>query len=183
MKELLLVVMLLLVPARAQEHRGEEADAAKDRYARIAQAVAEEAKGDQRLAAFLLSIAKHESTYARAVHSGKKRGDGGRSYGLFQLQLPRMAIHHTDVRIPDHPKGWRGKDIVGTDFESTRRAVWTAAWVLRPKVKACHGNAECVFRSYGGLPPRGALKPKVKERIDGRVETYFKVRRLMKKKG
>lgn len=181
MKAVLLMVMMFLVPVKAQKHRGEEEASAKERYDTIARAVAEEADGDEQLAAFLLTIGKHESTYAKKVHSGDKRGDAGRSYGLFQLQLPVDAIHHRDVRIPDHPKGWRGKDIVGTDLASTKRAVWTTAWILRPKIKACKGNAECVFRSYGGLGS-GELPPKVKERIDGRVETYFTTRRKMKGK-
>jgi hypothetical protein len=175
----LLLIMLALVPLRAQSHRGEDESAARERYQCIAHAVSKEAAGDQALEAFLLSVAKHESDYSLDVHEGKRRGDGGRSYGLFQHQMPPGGAHDKYIRIPNHPKKWRAKDIVGTDEASTRRAVWTAAWVLRPKIKACHGNAECVFKSYGGLG-RGKMKPEVKKRIKARVSTYFKVRRLMK---
>jgi len=175
----LLVIMLVLVPLRWQEHRGEDEAAAKLRYERIAEAIVFEAAGDKQLEAFLLSVARHESEYALDVHEGKRRGDGGRSYGLFQHQMPPGGANDKYIRIPKHPKKWRAKDIVGTDEASTKRAVWTAAWVLRPKIKACNGNARCVFKSYGGLG-RGPMKPKVKERIEARVATYFRVHQLMK---
>lgn len=175
----LLLIMLALVPLRSQTHRGEEEAAAKARYERIAAAIATEAAGDQALEAFLLSVARHESDYALDVHEGKRRGDGGRSYGLFQHQMPPAGSYDKYIRIPKHPKKWCAKDIVGTDEASTKRAVWTAAWVLRPKIKVCKGNATCVFKSYGGLG-RGKMKPKVKKRIEARVATYLKVRRLMK---
>lgn len=178
MTELLLAILLHLVPAKAQEHRGESVDHARDRYATIGSAIASEASGDRRLISFLVAVARHESSFARDVHSGKKRGDAGRSYGLFQLQLPPAAAHDPYHKIPNHPKGWRGKDIVGTDEESTHRAVWTAAWLLRPKIRGCKGAPECVFRSYGGVPP-GEMKPTVAKRIRARVRTYQRVRQKL----
>lgn len=178
MIKLLLTLMTLLVPLKVQKiSHGESEDDARARYAMIAEVVAEEAGEDETLMLFLLAVARHESGYVKKVHAGKLRGDDGRSWGLFQV----MVGYHPTDRIKDHPKGWLARDIAGTSRQATERAVWTAAWILRPIVEDCKGGPTCVFKRYGGVAA-GPMRGETKESIEARVSTFHKLRRALEER-
>lgn len=164
MLKTILVLISMLVPAKAQVRHGETEVDAKKRYAVIAEAVAGEAAGDIRLAHFLLTVAKHESSFTRAVHSGKKKGDGLRSWGLYQI----MCGKSRNAVVP--ATQYRAHEIVGVDLAATKRATDAAAGYLRFAIRKCKGEPACVFRRYGGVSQ--TYSPKVKARIDARVRTY-----------
>lgn len=155
----------MLVPPSAQEkfHDEPEADA-RARYAVIAEAVAGEVGGDMRLARYLLTVAKHESSFTRAVHSGAKKGDALRSWGLFQIMCGRYPIS----RVPGTK--YKAHEIVGVDLAATKRATKAAAVHLRRAIRRCKGAPLCVFRGYGGVSR--TYSPKVKARLLARVRTY-----------
>lgn len=163
MKTLVLALICLLVPPANQKHNGEDEDAASARYAVIADAVADESGADRRLAAFLLTVARHESAFVRTVHTGKRRGDRGRSWGLFQIMCGLRA----DSVVP--ATEYRAREIVGVNAASTRRAVDAAAVHLRKHIKRCKGQPTCVFKSYGGVSRTGD------KRIVARVNTYHRL--------
>ena len=161
----ILLLLLSLVPVKAQEkYQGEPAAEARARYEVIARAIQDETRGDIRLAKFLLTVGKHESSFSRRVHSGKKKGDGGRSWGLFQI----MCGHAPISRVP--ATKYAASDIVGVDYKSTRRAVDAAAGYLRFAIRKCKGDPGCVFRRYGGISK--THDPKIKKLIAARVRTY-----------
>lgn len=160
----ILALILLLVPASRQTHNDETEADARVRYDTIADAVAHEAGTDERLGLFMLTVARHESTFRRDTHSGKHRGDAGRSVSIFQIKCKRgdMArVPFTDFRV---------HEIVGVDIESTRNAASAVATILRPRIKGCGGAPLCVFKAYGGIAGKPA--PDVQARLDARVATY-----------
>jgi len=164
----ILLLMLSLVPVKAQEkYQGEPAAEARARYEVIARAIKDEVKGDMRLAKFLLTVGKHESSFSRKIHSGKKKGDGGRSWGLFQIMCGRYPVS----KVP--ATKYQARDIVGVDYKSTRAAVDAAAGYLRFGIRKCKGDPACVFRRYGGISK--THNPKIKKLIDARVRTYRKL--------
>jgi hypothetical protein len=167
---LILSLMVLLVPPGHQKHNAEPAEAAKARYEVIATAIAAEAGEDVRLARFLLTVARHESTFRRDVHSGKVRGDGGRSWSLFQIMVSREPTQRL------RGLRYRARDIVGTSPAATRRAADAAAHYLRPIIARCQGAARCVFLAYGGVSQTMGKRSEVKRRIDARVATYERLR-------
>jgi len=167
-QEIILSSMLMLIPAKAQERHGETVDGAKARYGVIAEAVAKVSDNDRQLAAFLIAVAKHESSFTRAVHSGKKKGDAGRSHSLWQLMCGRYPIS----KCPR--TGLAVKDIVGVKLAPTTRAAGAASGHLKRAIKSCRGRAECVFKYYGGVSKTTNLK--VQGRIDARVKTYRRLR-------
>lgn len=169
----LIALMLWLVPADHHKFQPEDPADVVARYTVIAHAIADEVGEDRRLALYLLTVARHESTFARSVHAGERRGDDGRSWGLFQIMVGRRASY----RIKDHPKEWRARDIVGLSHEATARSVWTAAWVLRDRIEGCEGQPTCTFKAYGGVRS-GPMRGETKRRILARVDTY---RRLVAK--
>ena len=171
MNELILVAMLSLVPAKAQERHGETAEGAKARYGVIAKAIASVSANDRQLATFLIAVAKHESSFTRAVHSGKKKGDAGRSHSLWQLMCGRYPISICPR------SGLMVKDIVGVKLAPTTRAAGAAGGHLRRAIKSCRGRAECVFKYYGGVSKTTNLK--VQGRIDARVKTYRRLRAFL----
>lgn len=169
----LATLIALLVPPVHQTHNGESEDDARARYGVIAEAVADEALDDKRLALFLLTVARHESSFVRKVHSGKVRGDKGKSWSLFQFNVgrsPRSKVPGTS---------YRAHEIVGVDTASTSRAVDAAATWLRPMIKRCNGRPRCVFIRYGGISKSAAKSPRVRRMLDARVATY---RRLSAKR-
>jgi len=173
MSKLLLTLICLLVPPSAHEHgTGEAAPDARARYEVIAGAVALEAGDDATLAAFLLTVAHHESSFRSDIHSGDKLGDGGLAWGLFQVhpEDKRANDPTAPLRRSEHVAG----DLVGTGAAPTRRAVKVTASYLRPYIRGCRADAMCVFLAYGGIA-RGrfdTLPAKVKARLYARVKTY-----------
>jgi len=159
---LIMALLVLLVPPT--KHANETAAEVGARYGVIAIAIADETVDDRRLALFMLAIARHESGFSRDVHNGRRRGDKGRSWGLFQILVGR----HADGLVPGTE--YRAHEIVGVDAASTRRSVDAAATWLRPMITKCHGAPLCVFTRYGGVgrnPP-----PEVLARLDARVATF-----------
>ena len=132
--------MLSLVPAKAQERHGETAEGAKARYGVIAKAIASVSANDRQLATFLIAVAKHESSFTRAVHSGKKKGDAGRSHSLWQLMCGRYPIS----KCPR--TGLMVKDIVGVKLAPTTRAAGAAG------VLAYRDKVLCALRSQSREP-------------------------------
>ena len=168
MVKTLLVLISMLVPASAQEKLHNEPEAkAKARYSVIAEAITGEADGDMRLARFLITVAKHESSFTRAVHSGRKKGDAGRSWGLYQIMAGRYPIS----QVPGTK--YKAHEIVGVDIEATRRSTEAAAFHLRRAIRRCKGEPFCVFRSYGGVSR--TYSPKVRARLEARVRTYSRL--------
>ena len=156
--------MTLLIPPSFQPET--ETDA-RTRYAVIASAIASEAGTDARLARFMITVAKHESSFARNVHAGERRGDGGRSWGLFQIMCGR---HPTGI-VPG--TSYRARDIVGIDTAATQRAASAVAFHLRKGIKACSGAPMCVFKRYGGVSQ--TVTPKQRKRLEARVATYWRL--------
>jgi hypothetical protein len=164
MSDLFLALIVFLSPPSNQKWNGEDVDEALARYHVIAEAVTFEAGKDRRLALFMLATGKHESGFAIGVHAGKVRGDGGRSWGLFQL----MCGKRPTCRIPG--TSFEAREIVGVDLDSTRRSAKAAATHLRIGIEKCGGVPSCVFRRYvGGKVP--ATDP----RIRARVNTYLRL--------
>lgn len=159
-----LALIVLLVPPAHQKHNGESEADARARYGVIAKAIAVEAGSDETLGLFMLSVARHESTFTRKVHTGKTRGDGGRSWSLFQIMCGKRA----DSVVPG--TRYRARQIVGTDYAATRRATRAVGVHLRKAIKACGGQPMCVFKRYGGVSQ--TEDPKVKARLEVRVKTY-----------
>lgn len=153
---------MFLIPAEKQKNETETES--KTRYATIAKAISDEAKDDKRLALFLLTIARHESSFSKAIHSGAKRGDQGRSWGLFQILCGRSE----NARVPGTK--YKAKDIVGTDYESTLRAANATAIHIRKFIKRCGGRPMCVFKIYGGVGKNP--NKKTQKRLNARVRTY-----------
>ena len=172
MNELLFAAMLSLIPAKAQVPHGETVDGATARYRVIADAIAGASTGDATLAALLVTVARHESDFRRAVHSGKVRGDAGYSYGLYQV---RFNGRHPGARAPRSTV--RAFEVVGVDPASSRRAANLAAAYLKRAVKSCRARAECMFKYYGGVSKTTNLK--VQGRIAARVKTYRRVRAFL----
>ncbi len=153
-----------LVPPAHQTYNDETETDAEDRYMVIAQAIEDVAGDDDTLQLFLMTVARHESHYKRRIHDGSERGDYGNSWSLFQIWIGKKP----DTRIRNMP--YMAKDIVGVDFDSTRRAVEVAAGILAPRIKSCYGVPYCVFRTYGGVGKNPDKK--TKERLEARVRTY-----------
>jgi hypothetical protein len=167
-------LIALLIPPANHKPAGETEDDARARYAVIAEAVHDVAGDDERLVLFLLTVARHESTFRRKVHSGATRGDNGFAWSLFQLNI---GSRKTSTKIPrtEYTLG----EIVGVDLASTKRATIAASTYLRPAIKRCKGAPRCVFANYGGLSKSEARKPERVKQLDVRVATY---RRLVAKR-
>ncbi|HZO14971.1 MAG TPA: hypothetical protein VFB62_16965 [Polyangiaceae bacterium] len=146
--------------------RRETAGEGVARYATIARAIAEVSGGQCDLAARLIAIVHGESGLRRDVHSGvgnHARGDRGLSYGLGQRLLGAHGVTK---------RGWRGKELVGLDLASTRRAVVTIADDLLRSENHCSRVAvttsfACSVRIYAGV--RSARRD---ERILSRITSY-----------
>lgn len=168
--KLILLLIALLVPPKHQTHNGEAEADARARYGVIADAIAHESSGDVRLAAFLMAVARHESTFRKDIHEGSKRGDGGHSWSLYQLNCgPR-----SDAVVPGTK--YRARDIVGVELAPTRRATHAAAVHLRKAIEVCKGEPLCVFKRYGGVSRTMAKDDKVRARLQARVKTYRRIR-------
>lgn len=166
--EAILAAMIALVPPANQKQSGEAEPAARARYAVIANAIALEAKGDARLARFLIVTARHESSFAVTVHRGTRRGDGGRSWGLYQINCGKRRSSKCP-RIP-----FRAGELVGTSKAATARATKAGALHLRKHVLGCKGAPRCVFRGYVGAP-RGPMSKRVAGIVLPRVTTYRRI--------
>ncbi len=168
---LILALMLMLVPAEAQKHNGESAEAAQARYGVIADAIAAEARDDLRLSRFLVTIARHETTFRQVMHSGEKKGDHGTSWGLYQIKCG----HKPDSKV------WNLKikcrDLVGVSPKATAVATKAAATFLRPIIERCYGAPICVFKAYGGIPQDRLTTGTLRKRLLARAATY---RRLVR---
>jgi len=157
---IILALMIGLVPPKYQKE-GEEL--ARVRYQVIAAAISAEAKGDIRLARFLITVAKHESSFRLDIHSGKKRGAAGEA-GLFQVMVGK------DGKILRHK--YTAKQVIGVSPEATARAVEVAAVYLRPIIVGCYGAPLCVFKRYGGIPRDRLTQGELRRRLLARVATY-----------
>jgi hypothetical protein len=161
---IIFLLMMFLIPADKQTNHGETETQAKDRYAVIARAITDEAQDDKQLTLFLLTIAKHESSFRKDIHSGKVKGDQGRSWGLFQMLCGRSP----NAKVPGTK--YKAKDIVGVDYKSTRQAANATGFHIRKFIKRCNGRPMCVFKIYGGVGKNP--KPKTLKRLQARVRTY-----------
>jgi len=130
------------------------------RYATIADAIHRASNGDPEMELYLTATTFHESGWKLPVHDGTKRGDGGRSWCLGQILLGRNSP--------------RGMELVGTDPASTERCLETSARYLRHGTVVCRGwdDPACIWKVYGGV--KSAMDP----RIQRRVTTYRKLKRL-----
>lgn len=165
---IILALMCFLVPPERQRHNGEEADAARGRYQVIARAIASVAESRTE-ALYLVTVARHESSFAEPVHSGEVRGDDGRSHGLFQELCGRGDM-------AECPGGELAKDIQGTGEVATARATASALRLLRRAVGKGASPAD-VFARYGGVRDRDD------PRIRARVATFQRLRRRTAKEG
>lgn len=163
----LLSLMVSLVPPSNHKYGGENESDARERYETIATAISDISGDDVRLAKFLLTIARHESTFRKDVHSGENKGDQGRSWGLYQIMCGRKSTNE----VPGTSGKYLARDIVGTDWKRTYQATDAAAIVLRPIIERCSGNARCVFMAYGGVSKTN-IETDVRRRINARVRTY-----------
>ena len=165
---IILALITFLVPPQHQKKR-ETIVEAKARYAVIAKAISAEAGADKTLALFLLSVARHESAFRRDIHTGTRRGDGGRSWGLFQIMCGPTT--RSPVPMP-FSRGtiYRAGQIVGVDYASTRRAAHASAIWLRRHIRRCNGKAMCVFKSYAGTSLTHT--PTMRKKLAARVKTY-----------
>ncbi len=159
-----LALIVLLVAPVNQEHNGESEADARVRYDTIAEAIANEAGDDWRLAMFLITVARHESTFKRANHSGEVRSDHGKSWGLYAVYCGRDP----NSRVPRTK--YRAHEIVGVDAAATARATHAAAIHLRPRIVGCGGIPMCVFKGYGGVGKD--VSPETQKRLEARVRTY-----------
>lgn len=175
MQALLLAIMVLLIPPHYQTYNDEAEADARARYEVIAHAVAAEAGDDVMLARFMLTVATHESDYKRNIHSGKYRGDQGRSWSLFQILCGRSPS--SDVPGTNYT----ASEIVGVDLASTERAAHAAGYHLRIAIRVCGGQPTCVFRRYGGVSKKNET-PEIIKRIAARVATYWRIRREAKRR-
>lgn len=117
----------------------ESADARAARYAVIASDLASVVSAEEplfsgplareRTAALMVSIAGYESGFHLDVDEGRRRGDGGRSWCLMQIQIGNGPIHWGSGEMAH----WRGKDLV-TDRTKCFRAALAA---LRLSFAAC----------------------------------------------
>lgn len=164
---ILLILMMFLIPAEKQKHETETES--KDRYATIAKAISDESQSDKQLSLFLLTIARHESSFSKAIHSGKRRGDQGRSWGLYQMLCGRSKF----AKVPGTK--YKAKDIVGIDYKSTRRATYATAFHIRKIIKRCGGRPMCVFKVYGGVGKK--TNKKTQKRLEARVRTFHLLKR------
>ena len=163
-----ILIALLVHPTR---HADEPAADAWSRYGVIAEAIAAEAKGDEALTRYLLTVAMHESSFSRKAHDGRARGDDGRSWGLYQIMCGRRM----NARAPG--TDYEAHHIIGVGPKATRRATEAAAIHLRTHIAACKGAPRCVFLRYGGLK-RMPAPGKVADRINARLTTYGRLARL-----
>lgn len=124
-------------------------DAAKTRYAEIANdavAVAFDPAekpifsgplGRTKTAALLLSIASFESGFAKDVDEGTRRGDGGRSWCLMQVNLGSARIRVEDQETFaysfDGKTGWSGKDLA----DDRKKCFRAALRIARVSYRAC----------------------------------------------
>jgi hypothetical protein len=135
-----------------------------DRYSTIATAIADEAGVDDVLARYLITVARHESSYRLDVMNCATLGDEGRSFGTFQILTGAGRARFT---------GYRGPELCGVDLSATARATATAAAYLRFALQRCGGDRpSCVFSVYGGVTT------KADPRIVARVGTWFRLRAM-----
>lgn len=183
----ILALLVMLVPPAQQKHNGEDEAAALARYGIIANAISVEAAADDALALFLVTTARHESSFSIKVHDGRRRGDCEyeqwsdgklriapgtcKSWGLFQINCGKSRR----AKCPSLP--YRANEIIGTDEPATERATKAGATHLRKHIKGCKGRPLCVFRGYVGAP-RGPMSKRVASIVLPRVWTY---RRLVAK--
>lgn len=135
-----LAIMCTLVPP---------ADGERDRYALIAQTIAETATADARdertgwaadeLAAMLIATARHESDFRRAVHSGKVRGRAG--------EVCLMQINPKSRRV-GRQHHW--STLAGVDLAATRRCIETGADHYERHEQVCGRSFGCALARYQG---------------------------------
>ena len=176
---LILTLMTMLVPPKAQTHNGETETAARDRYGVIADAIQDD-DDDDLMTLLLVTTARHESAFVRSVHSGKRRGDKtkkapkGRSWSIYQF----MCGPRSSCKIPK--TDYTAKDVVGVDLESTERASDAARIHLGFYIKRCAGQVWCIMRNYIGAP-KGKLSKKNLKVVRARVATFYRLKAKVKK--
>ena len=140
----LLEIMIQISPPRVIHtiYREESEEQIKVRYAEIAKSISHAIETDgalfredtsgKRTAALILSIMKHESGLLKSVQIGKRRGDGGRSWCLMQVNIGNGPVY---FGTPEMNK-WYGKDLV-TDIG---KCVKVGLHALRTSVNTCSKN-------------------------------------------
>jgi hypothetical protein len=63
-------------------------------------------------AAVMLGIINYESHFSRDVDVGTRKGDGGTSWCLAQINIGKGRIHIKDDGSVEFGTGWSGKDLV-----------------------------------------------------------------------
>lgn len=132
--------------------RPETKDEAIVRYWTIARAIDDATQGaNAYLRPYILTVTEQESGWRKDVHSGVgpwARGDKDFSWGLGQIYSTPDG-----EKIVDKHFQWKAKDIVGTDYNATRRCTEVISKRLKSAHGACRGIREkqlCVFAAYGG---------------------------------
>jgi hypothetical protein len=136
-----------------------------DRRRTVAQAIAEVSGGQRVLAALMAAVWHGESGGRRDVQTGQgkhARGDKGMSWGVFQRLLGAGTTS----------RGWFGRDLVGLDLLSMRRAAATAGGDLMRARSYCtfvgaRDRDRCTINVYGGLPTLVSNDRRVNARLRG----------------
>lgn len=144
------------------EYRLETRAEGLQRYRTIARAIAEASQGSRQLARILVTIAVHESSLRRDIHSCAKLGDQGQSYGPTQIKYGRGSA--------------RGRSVCGIGYGPTLRAFRASARrVGRLNGSLCSRGPNCVdaFVRYSGLLWEVATTdPRYANRIAVRGKTW-----------
>lgn len=171
---LIIALMVAIVPLDRHRFHAETEASALDRYWTIANSIVGEG-ADEDLTLFLLATARHESGFGHKVHSGERKGDNGKSWGLYQIMCGPLA----SCQIPRLPEFTAG-EIVGITDLNTRYATHVGSVHLRFHIKRCGGNPHCVFKNYMGAP--SPLSVEHQRRVNARVSTFYRLKRLAKEK-
>ena len=140
LSQAIVIWLMALTPHKSDAH--EDIDEREWRLWAVARAVDQEAEGNFTVAAAALVIGKHESHFARNVHTGEKKGDGGKSVCL-------MMIHKRGLR---DNKRWA--TLAGVGLDATGRCVdaglemWGRYWYCYRRAKPGE-RWESMFSAYG----------------------------------
>lgn len=175
-----LALLALMAPKRQAD---ESYTSVVLRYVAIAVAIDAESNGAPQLAAYLLTVARHESAFWYSVHSGELGGDcdhdrrgriipgSCRSWCLMQIRTGRRKSGRARFT------GYTRAQLVGLDRGSTARCVETGAAYLRAALERCGDRPRCVFSVYGGVGP--GADALTRKRIRQRVRDYWRVRGML----
>lgn len=135
----------------------------------IASAVVDASDGFDVDARWLLAVAFAESGWKIGVRAG----DGGKSFGLFQMMVPagKTAIKYTDLKVPKYRRGWKKM----LNDVNTSAQLAAALWVrLRDK----YGKRADVVYNCG--PIRCGRGKKMRKKTPATKKYWKTYRRILK---